>query len=213
MRTSTTRAITLLCLALPGLAGKAHDHSHATSNDLEFHQNKGQWPQQVLYRARTHGGAVFVEGDAFTYVIRSGGEYLMHGRADGVAEPLRMHAYKVRFEGARAQRQEGIDRMPHYVNYFLGNDPAQWGTGAAVFGGVKLFDLYPGIHMQVHGHEGMKYDWLVDVGADPSRIIMHYEGQDAMHVEGGLLFVETSAGRVVEQRPEAEDLEVVLRQR
>ncbi len=203
MRTNTARSLAILSFTLPVLAGVAHDHAHSTSNDLEFHENRGQWPAQVLYRARTQGGAVFVEGNAFTYVIRSGGEYLMHGRSSGVPEPLRMHAYRVRFENADVQGQEGLDRMPHYVNYFLGNDPAHWGSGAAVFGAVKLIGLYPGIDMHVDGHDGMKYDWLVAAGADPSRIVMHYEGQDALRVEGGLLFVGTSAGQVVEQRPVA----------
>ena len=52
----------------------AHDHAHlpAGSRGLEFHANKGQWPQQVLYRAMTPGGAVFVEQSAFTYGRRSG---------------------------------------------------------------------------------------------------------------------------------------------
>jgi len=93
--------------------------------------------------------------------------------------------------------------MPHYVNYFLGNDPSKWGTGAGAFEGAMLKDMYPGIDLRVSGKGGMKYDWLVAPGADASLIVMHYQGQDKIHVEGGMLFIETSAGRVVEQRPVA----------
>ncbi|MBP6311882.1 MAG: PKD domain-containing protein [Flavobacteriales bacterium] len=184
----------------------AHDHVHTPNKGyagLEFHQNKGQWPGQVLYRARTDGGAVFIEKGAFTYVITSGGEFRNHGGNTDDAEPLRMHAYSVKFAGADMNTQEGIGRMPHYVNYFLGNDPSKWGTGAGVFEGAMLNDMYPGIDLRVSGKDGLKYDWLVAAGADPALIAMHYQGQDKMRVEGGMLFIETSAGRVVEQRPVA----------
>ena len=184
----------------------AHDHVRTPSaghGGLEFHENKGQWPEQVLYRARTDGGAVFVEKGAFTYVITSGGEHLNHGGNAGSTEPLRMHAYTVQFDGSAMEAQEGIGRMPHYVNYFLGNDPTKWGTGAGAFEGAIVQNMYPGIDLQVTGKGGMKYDWLVASGADPSLIAMHYKGQDNIRVEGGLLFIGTSAGRVVEQRPVA----------
>lgn len=201
------RSTLLLSLATSALVANAHDHVHAPHGagvaGLQFHENKGQWPANVLYRARTSGGAVFVERDAFTYVISAGGAHLVHGKPGAVAAPLRMHAYKVHFEGAMAQRQEGLERMPHYVNYFLGDDPAQWGTGVAAFAAVQLHELYPGIGMRIDGHAGLKYDWLVAAGADASRIVMRYEGQDALRVEGGLLYIETSAGQVIEQRPVA----------
>ncbi|MBK6831384.1 MAG: gliding motility-associated C-terminal domain-containing protein [Flavobacteriales bacterium] len=198
----TIFAASFLPLCLTALAHD-HAHNHDGSKGLEFHENKGQWPQQVLFRARTPGGVLFVERNAFTYVVSAGGEHLMHGRANAVAEPLRIHAYKVHFEGATTQRHAGEERAAHYVNYFLGNDPGRWGSGAASFGAVHLYDVYPGIDMHVDGGSGMKYDWLVAAGADPSSIVMKYEGQDGLRVEGGLLIVSTSAGEVVEHRPVA----------
>ncbi|MEZ4788439.1 MAG: gliding motility-associated C-terminal domain-containing protein [Flavobacteriales bacterium] len=196
-----------LFLPLVVMASLSFGHDHVLPHDaragLQFHENKGQWPAQVLYRARTDGGAVFVERDALTYVITAGGAHLAHGRTDVAVEPLRMHAYTVHFEGARTGRHEGLGRMAHYVNYFLGDDPSKWGTGAGAFGGVELHEVYPGIGMHLDGSKGLKYDWLVAAGADPGMIQMRYEGQDDLRVEGGLLFIGTSAGRVVEQRPVA----------
>ena len=181
---------------------RAHGHGHEEVA-VQFHANKGQWPLQVLYRAQTPGGVLFVEPTAFTYVLSSGGEHLAHGRKDAVIEPLKMHAFKVHFEGGVAAAHQGVHRMPHYVNYFLGDDRSKWAGGVPVFAGIELNEIYPGIGMRVDGHEGLKYDWLVAPGADAARIVMRYEGADELALNGGLLFVSTSAGRVVEQRPVA----------
>ncbi len=192
----------LLCIGHIAFAF-AHSHDDHGKAALQFHANKGQWPGKVLYRALTPGGAVFVENAAFTYTLRSGGEWAAHGSKDASIEPLRMHAFKVHFEGGSAKAHQGDHAFPHYVNYFLGNDESKWASGVPVFAEVKLNEVYPGIDLRVDGHNGMKYEWLVEAGADPRSIIMRYEGADRLHLEGGLLFIKTSAGDLVEQRPVA----------
>jgi gliding motility-associated-like protein len=193
---------TTLLASLMGSISLAHSHGH-DEIAVQFHANKGQWPKQVLYRAVTPGGAVFVEPTALTYVVSSGGAHLAHGRAGYTPDPLRMHAYKVHFEGGVAASHQGTHRMEHYVNYFLGDDPSAWAGGVPVFAGVDLREVYPGIGMRIDGHTGLKYDWLVAPGASAAQIVMRYEGADKLTVNAGLLFVSTSAGQVVEQRPVA----------
>jgi gliding motility-associated-like protein len=190
--------VALLGAAFPILL-LGHDHGSA----LQFHENKGQWPGHVLYRTLTPGGAFYVERGGFTHLLYKGGLLEGHGDPDHVDTPLLMHAVKVTFEGGHAARGAGSHRMPHYVNYFLGNDPQQWGTGCAAFAQIGLEEVYPGVGLRVDGHNGLKYDWLVAAGADPSRIIMRYEGQDELSLSGGMLFMRTSAGDVIEQRPVA----------
>jgi len=201
MTTPRTLAFCIAASVLP-TALSAHDRGHGEVA-VQFHANKGQWPKQVLYRAMTPGGVLFVEPTAFTYVLSSGGEHLAHGKTDYVVEPLKMHAFKVHFEGGVAAGHEGSHRMSHYVNYFIGNDPSAWAGQVPVYAGVDLHEVYPGIGMHVDGQTGLKYDWLVAPGAEASRISMRYEGVDELYLNGGLLFVNTSAGRIVEQRPVA----------
>lgn len=201
MSSSTTLALLLSVAVLPNsVIAHGHEHSEVA---VQFHANKGQWPKQVLYRAATPGGALFVEPTAFTYVLSSGGEHRAHGRKDAEVDPLKMHAFKVHFEGGVAAGHQGSHRMPHYVNYFLGDDPAAWAGNVPVYAGVDLQEVYPGIGLHVDGHTGLKYDWLVAPGAEAARIVMRYEGVDELYLNGGLLFVNTSAGRLVEQRPVA----------
>lgn len=203
MWTQNIRSLCVLLCCIPFGHSVAHDHDHHGSAGLEFHANKGQWPEQVLYRCRTAGGAVFVERSAFTYVLASGGPEHGVRTEPGQERPVTAHAYRVHFEGGNAQAQRGLEPKRHYVNYFLGNDPSKWTGRVPVYRTVELDEVYPGIGLRVDGHDGLKYDWLVAPSADPATIVMRFEGQDGLRVADGLLYVSTSAGEVIEQRPVA----------
>lgn len=169
-------------------------------------ENKGQWPEQVLYRALVPGGAVFVERSAFTYVRFTESPLRHHGHAhDGQdhSQEGRAHAYRVHFEGGRAQAWEGRARQAHYENHFIGNDPARWGTGCGVFGEVLLKEVWPGVDLRIDGREGLKYDVIVAPGADAEAIRLRYEGQDGLELRDGRIHVRTSAGTVIEEAPVA----------
>lgn len=169
---------------------------------VPFTENRGQWPAHVLYRATIPGGVLFVERSALTYVLRQGGPLAdhAHGR-EHRSEPLRMHAYRVTFEGARVGTPEGEFRQPHYENHFIGADPARWGAGCGVFGEVWVKGIYPGIDLRIDGRVGLKYDLVVAPGADPSMIRMRYEGHDRLELLDRRLHVVTTAGTVVEEAP------------
>ena len=168
-----------------------------------FTENKGQWPAHVLYRVMLPRGALYVERGAFTYVLQTGGAAHEHGlqEDDHTHTPLISHAFRVHFEGGRAQNSVGSHRQPHYENFFLGNDPAMWGTGCAVFGEVLLNQVWPGIDLRIDGRTGLKYELILAPGVDPSVIRMRYEGQDGLDLKDGALHVRTTAGTVVEEAP------------
>ncbi|MFZ1657210.1 MAG: gliding motility-associated C-terminal domain-containing protein [Flavobacteriales bacterium] len=169
-----------------------------------FTQNKGQWPAQVAYRTLVPGGALFVERNALTYTLHSGGAMEQHGHEHpGPVEAEHAHAFRVSFEGTLQAMPEGVAKQNFYENFFLGNDPAKWGTGCAVFGAVKLKELYPGIDLHMDGSAGLKYDFIVAPGADPAQVRLRFEGQDALQLKDGRLFVKTTAGTVIEEAPVA----------
>lgn len=170
---------------------------------VSFVENRGQWPEQVLYRALVPGGAVYVEQEALTWVLWTGGPMAHHGRGIGehTEEPLRMHAYRVHFEHGRAVSHEGIEPLPHYENHFRGNDPERWGTGCASYPEVVLHGIWPGVDLRLDGRHGLKYDLLLAPGADAGVVSMRYEGADDLLIQAGRLHVATSAGTVVEEAP------------
>jgi len=165
-----------------------------------FTENKGQWPDQVLYRVEFPGGALFVEREALIYVLRSGGH--QHGHAgESLDEPAHAHAYRVQFVGGHAQGSEGRMKQPHYENFFLGDDPTKWGTGCALFGEVLLKDIWPGIDLRFDGRSGLKYEFIVAPGADPDQIKLRFEGHDDIVLKDDRLMVRTTAGEIVEEAP------------
>lgn len=169
-----------------------------------FTENKGQWPEQVAYRTLVPGGALFVERNALTYTLHSGGPMEHHGHEhDGPPEPEHAHAFRVSFEGAGQSTPAGASKQEFYENYFLGNAPADWGTGCAVYGEVRLKELYPGIDLRMDGRIGLKYDFIVAPGGDPAQVRLQFEGQDGLSLKDGRLFVKTSAGTVIEEAPVA----------
>jgi gliding motility-associated-like protein len=166
-----------------------------------FSQNKGQWPKQVLYRTLTGQGALFVERDALTYVLRSGGH--SHGNAKSdPSEERREHAYRMRFIGGNAGSCEGLERLPYYENYFIGG-ASNWAGHVPVHGAVRLKGLYPGIDLVLHGQEQLEYDLLLAPGAKAGDIRMRYEGQDGIGLRDGRLVIVTSVGEVREEAPMA----------
>lgn len=191
----------LLCIALSLFALSL---AAAGPPVASFTENKGQWPAQVAYRARVPGGALFVERNAFTYLLHAGGPLAHHGHEEGVhMHPERAHAFRVHFEGAAQAVPEGSGKQPHYANFFLGNDPAGWGTGCSIYAGVAMRGLYPGIDLRLDGSAGLKYEFLVAAGADPGLVQLRFEGQDGLRLEAGRLVVTTTAGTVTEEAPVA----------
>ncbi|MFZ1688592.1 MAG: gliding motility-associated C-terminal domain-containing protein [Flavobacteriales bacterium] len=176
-----------------------------------FTENKGQWPDQVLYRAMLPGGAMFVERNALTYVLVSGGEHEHHAQvhAGERFEPRKAHAYRVTFEGSQGGTPEGRLKQVAYENYFIGNDPSGWGSGCGVYGEVWVKGIYPGIDLRIDGRHGVKYDLVVAPDVDPSIISMRYDGQDALELRDGRIHVRTAAGEVVEEAPISEIIRYV----
>ena len=67
-----------------------------------------------------------------------------------------------------AARITGEYRLPGTVNYFTGNDPAQWKTGVPTFAQVKYRGLYPGVDLIYYGAPSqLEFDFQLKAGADP----------------------------------------------
>ncbi len=173
-------------------------------NGPVFVQNKGQWPSHVRYQALTPAGALFVEDHGLTYVLRAEEQGHEHAEGHHDGGHFHDHVVRVRFEGGTVPSAEPFAPEPGYVNYFLGNDPQQWGTRCGRSRGVLLRGVYPGIDLRIDGRNGLKLDWLVAPGADPDAIVLHYEGQSDLLVDdAGRIVVGTTAGGFTESAPVA----------
>lgn len=181
--------------------------SHGGHTNLEFVENRGQWTAPFLYKADTRNGQIYVEKDGFTFVLGDGRnaeiKHLMKtGQLTG-PQKLRYHAYRLRFRNAQEPRSvEGSKAYTHYYNYFLGNNPQRWKSGIHPVRVVDIQQIYPGVNLRLSSESGqLKYDLIVEPGADPDQIVLDYEGINQIRVQGGRLKIQTSVGEVWESQP------------
>lgn len=194
--------------------------SYSYSQDygnVQFIENKGQWDSHVRYMAEVPTGAIFIQDNGVTIVQHKPEDWQnlyesVHGHGpDGqpsarlkkTAITVNSHAYKVNFINAAANPQIIADKPIYtYHNYFIGNDPSKWVTGAKIYQGITIKDLYPNIDLRYYSQSGqVKYDLIVKPGADLSKVALKYDGIDKLQLKGKELMVPTSVGTLRELEP------------
>ena len=184
-------------LALPVAARNVRDTLGVGTQAL-FVRNDGQWDARVRYEAQLHDAALFLEDDGLTVALRAP---LRHP-APGTGHRLAMHAYKMRFVGTSAS-PNGEQKQPGYSNYFIGDNTARWRSGVPAFSVARYKDLYPGIDLELYtASNALKYNFIVNPGADPAQIILEYDGTDGISIgSDGSMRIRTTVRDIVELRP------------
>ncbi|MDQ3099784.1 MAG: gliding motility-associated C-terminal domain-containing protein [Bacteroidota bacterium] len=176
-----------------------------------FVQNKGQWADQVKFRADVIGATVFLENEGFTWVkLEERASQVMHDASHmshEEREAIRFngHAWKMNFvDPSSSMEIITAEAAPFYHNYFLGNDRSKWASKVPLFGEVRYQAVWPGIDMVLRSHEGhLKYDLVVAANSDIATIAFSYDGVDDLSIgDNGELLIRTTVGDVNELRPE-----------
>lgn len=196
------RSITLAMMLIVSLTawGRNERDTLWTGRMVHFVENLGQWDSRVKYEVQLRDAALFLESDGMTVALHGHAE---HPGGNGTSG-MKCHAYKMRFAGATPTLPSGHDVQEGYSNYFLGDDPSRWRSGVSSFASVHYEDLYPGISFEIYGGTKMlKYNFIVEPGADASQIAFEYEGAENVKVSGstGALHVHTSVRDVIESKP------------
>lgn len=206
-----TRVI-LIVMALFNVSSLcAHHRDSVTVQGVEFVRNDRQWDERVLFKASLHGGAVFAERNAFTFVLLHPQQLKEFyaakldptlPRTSGFIDAA---AYKVVFVGSNPSTNViGKEKLASYDNYYIGKDPSRWSTCVPKYREVFYEDLYDGIDLALAQSEShLKYEFTIAPGASPSQIRMDYEGIGNLFVSKGNLIVSTSVMQVVEMAPYA----------
>jgi Beta-propeller repeat/RTX calcium-binding nonapeptide repeat (4 copies) len=97
----------------------------------------------------------------------------------------------------------GLDKLPGFANFILGEDSSQWHTDVPTFNGVVYQNVYQGIDRIFKGTEGkLKSEFLVAPFADPSQIRMNYSGVNNIRLrDDGALILETPLGELIDNAP------------
>ncbi|MBI3193553.1 MAG: SBBP repeat-containing protein [Ignavibacteriae bacterium] len=188
---------------------------------LLFEENKGQTDGRVKFLARSAGGVTyFFTEEGVTMMLTNTSALTANLRRDqsgfsneeflqpSNTEPqTSTHVLKAKFVGGNTHPSiVAEDAMTSTSNYFIGNNRNEWKTNIPNFGRIRYKEVYPGIDVVYYGNgEQLEYDLIVQPGADPSIIRIHYEGIGnplALQNDGDIA-ITTNVGMMEEKKPYA----------
>ena len=187
---------------LISLQAFGHEGDHYSIPE-RFLENKGQWHDNVKFKIEVDGGNLYLENNAFTYHFYE--LYNVHPHNPEEESGIKGHNFRMHFRGANPlpSFKTGKKSFTDY-NYFYGKNPEGWVSGAKAYSFVQYQDIYKGIDLKIYDHEGfLKYDFLIESGADPHQIKMKYDGVNNIYISDGQLIIEHDLGMVTEQQPYA----------
>ena len=205
--------ILFLGLATAGFSG---GKDTLTFKNPAFSENKNQWNENVLFRARISNGNLWLEKNCLTFDIQNAedlkaiakykesfGRNVVAGKK--FPTKVRRHIYKIYFDGMNNNvTAAGFDPKSDYENYFIGNNPEHWASFVKKYSYVIYSDLYNNINYKIYGKEGfLKWDFEIKPGGNPEDIRMRYEGIKDISIKKGNLVIKTNAGKIVEMQPYA----------
>lgn len=218
---SLRRFLLLMLVLLPFFNVFAQRNiKHCCEGHIQFIENKNQWDKHIRFKTELTGTSIFYETDAFTFAFedrKAVNELLSYKQSSpeekkSKAKPdslVNYHAYKMRFvNSSKDVKISGSHPTPDYVNYFIGDDPSRWASEVTKYTQIAYSNLYEGIDLEVYNYEHLlKYDFIVNPGADYRDIILEYEGHDKISITPkGHLNIKTSVNDVTEVKPYAYQL-------
>ncbi|MFX1508108.1 MAG: SBBP repeat-containing protein, partial [Promethearchaeota archaeon] len=89
--------------------------------------------------------------------------------------------YSLTFPGSHKVLPIGYEKQAHYINFFYGNFQQ---TNVPTYKEVWYYNLYPGIDLRYYmSLEGLKYEFVVQPGADPNLITIEADSSTDFIIE------------------------------
>ncbi len=177
-----------------------------------FTENCGQLNNDNV-RFYAQGGAVWFTDDGVWYEVKD--ELSITSRQSRVHSPesrLMTDDYRLRtneckrvilkqeFVGANHMRPLGVERLSWNNNYFYGNDSTKWCTDVPNYQEIIYENIYDKVDLRYYSPEqGLKYDFIVHPGGEPSDIRIKYEGVQELCIDpSGNLEIKTQLGNILD---------------
>jgi len=167
---------------------------------LSFEQNKGQTDKQVKFLSHGPGYDLFLTSTEAVLRVQKPRETDKSKEAN-VREGT---VLRMKMLGASAAPEvEGQLELPGKINYFIGNDPAQWRRNIPTYEKAHFKDIYPGIDVVYYGNQReLEYDFVIGPGANPKLIRFSVEGADQLRLDKtGKLQLSFKHGEVSLNKP------------
>ena len=175
----------------------------------QFIPNGGQWLSKVKYRAEVPGGLLFFEQSKLTYnFIHPVDKEKIHGHASRINEAdtsIRFHAFEMSFLNANEKAKiESASTSSDKFNFYIGNDQRRWASNLSSYRTLNYHQIFEGIDFLFYASEkGLKYDFIVHPGANPSLVKWKYNGANKYFIENNELKINLSFSQIIEQKPYA----------
>lgn len=186
---SKVMAIILGIVAMVGISTATTMPS--TVRKVGFLMNKGQWPEEVLFMARTPNLNVWITRKGLVF-----DQFLIQA-ASATREG---HVIRAVWKGIDESRASvvGEGEARARVNYITSQRPEQWSQEVPIYKRVRIRDLYPGIDAVYYIENGnVRYDLDIRPGADLRKVNLAFEGHPSVDVENTTLKVGTRFGQII----------------
>lgn len=167
---------------------------------LYFIPNQGQMDERVAFYVHGHDKTLYFTAEGVTLALADLNPVPLKDLTpspspDRRGERSREHwVVKLDFMGANPVAPIGQAPSGATVSYFKGT-PKQWHTGLPTYSKVVYPDLWPGIDLAYSGTiDRLKYEFVVQPGADPQHIRLAYGGATVSLGDAGELEVNTPIG-------------------
>jgi hypothetical protein len=187
---------------------------------LLFIANQGQVDERIAFYVQGHDKTLYFTPEGVTFALtapipqssstRGEGEMrdsplrsepVPQVEGEGPGERVERWIVKLDFVGANAVRPGGQEQTDTVVSYFKG-PREEWRTGLPTYSRIVYPDLWTGIDLAYSGTANrLKYEFVVQPGADPARIRLAYRGATVGLNAAGQLEVSTPAGGFQDDAP------------
>lgn len=182
---------------------------------IVFKENKGQWPDKVLFGSEFKNTQFYINKTGFNYCIynlsdlKKESEYL-HGLGNETSNSflpkgtVHAHNYEVELKNANLKNSAKNNKVNEYFNYFLGQNKNTWANEIKGFGDLYFESIYSKIDLNLYSSDkNLKYDFIVKPGGNVNEIELIYKYTAGILLENKHLKIMTSAGNVIEETPYA----------
>ncbi len=204
-------------LSSESVANDSRMSSIGESHSMEFIPNLGQLSDKhgnplpdVDFYSRYRGLTVYFSQSQihfyFSRIVRKPDNKASRFAPVGIHDPRHdsMFTYRIDLSLIGADPNATLtpeQPLPDHSNYYIPRFPNGL-TDVPAYAALLYHNVYPNIDMRVYSTEqGMKYDFVVRPGGDPSRIRMHYEGPDSLIASNGHITIYSPLGTITEANP------------
>ncbi|MEZ5402075.1 MAG: SBBP repeat-containing protein [Bryobacteraceae bacterium] len=162
----------------------------AAGHDVWFEENHGQVDARATYFARGRGYNVYVNRSEATLALLGEKPALVTMRL---------------LDTRREASMEGGAPNGDTSSYFIGNDASRWVKAVSHHDSIRVNGAWPGIDVRYYenGRRVLEHDFHVAPHADPARIRFAFDGATPRLDKDGALVLDTAAGPVRWEKPEA----------